>query len=141
MSYEMFFKKNQKLKSNVKFPATKALIDENGDPLLWEIKPIPVRTYDAIRIECTREIPIPGKFGMYREKIDSDRLQVKLICASVVYPDLNNKELQDSYGVMGAEELVKEMIGTSGELMQFSEFIQKYNDFEPLQEKVDEAKN
>ena len=141
MSYEMFFKKNQKLKENTTFPVTKAFTDKNGAPLLWEIKPVSVKTYDTIRMDCTKEIPIPGRYGAYREKIDSEKLQIKLICASVVYPDLNNKELQDSYGVMGAEDLVREMIGTSGELMQFSEFIQKYNDFEPLQAKVDEAKN
>ena len=88
------------------------------------------------------EVPIKGKMGQYREKLNVSKYMARLIVASVVEPDLNNKELQDSYGVMGAEDLIKEMIDNAGEYNAFAEFIQKYNGFtETIQEEVNEAKN
>ena len=41
--------------------ATKSLVDENGEPLLWEIRPIKTKEDEKLRNECTREVPIPGK--------------------------------------------------------------------------------
>ena len=66
----------------------------------------------------------------------------KMIATSVVEPNLNNKDLQDSYGVMTPEELIKEMIDNPGEYNNFARFIQEYNGFdETLNEKVEKAKN
>ena len=65
-----------------------------------------------------------------------------MIATSVVEPNLNNKDLQDSYGVMTPEELIKEMIDNPGEYNNFARFIQEYNGFdETLNEKVEKAKN
>ena len=65
----------------------------------------------------------------------------KMIAACVVYPDLNNKELQDSYGVMTPEELIKEMVDNPSEYNAFAEFVQNYNGLgESLEDKVEEAK-
>ena len=38
-----------------------------------------------------------------------------MVAASVVYPDLDNAELQDSYGVKRPEELLLEMVDDPGE--------------------------
>ena len=79
---------------------------------------------------------------MSKEKLNTSKYISRLIVASVVEPDLNNKELQDSYGVMSAEELIKEMIDDPGEYNDFALFIQTYNGFtETLQDEVEEAKN
>ena len=65
-----------------------------------------------------------------------------MIVASVVEPNLNNKDLQDSYGVMTPEDLIKEMIDDPGEYNDFASFIQNFNSFTTtLDEKVEEAKN
>ena len=59
-----------------------------------------------------------------------------------MYPNLNDKELQDSYGVMGAEQLIQEMIDDPGEYNLFMNRLQEYHGFDQsFQEKVDEAKN
>ena len=64
------------------------------------------------------------------------------MAASVVEPDLYNAELQDTYGVNTAEELITEMIDNPGEYNDFAAFIQKFNGFtETMDEKVEEAKN
>lgn len=139
--FSRFMKQNKIEKKNTKYAATKSLLDEKGDPELWEIKPITTKQNDLIRTECTRELAVAGKLGMYREKLDTNKYLAKLICASIVYPDLNNKELQDSYEVKCAEDLIVEIMDDPGEYNEFAVFIQEYNGFVPLQEKVDEAKN
>ncbi len=35
-----FLKKNKKTKENLKIAATTTLTDENGKPLLWEVRPL-----------------------------------------------------------------------------------------------------
>lgn len=138
---KLFLKDNKKVKETTVFPATKSLCDKDGNPLPWTIKAISTEESERIRESCTKDIPIKGKPGMYRQKVDTSKYIASIICASVVEPDLYNKELQDSYGVMTPEELIKAMIDNPGEYNDFANFIQNYNGFETLQDKVDEAKN
>lgn len=108
----------------------------------WKIKAVSTEEYERIREKCTTEVQVTGKPGVYRQKFNSSLFIVKLMCASVAEPDLYNKELQDSYGVMNPEDLIKQMIDNPGEYNEFAEFIQKFNGFdETLQDKVNEAKN
>lgn len=137
-----FLKQNKKAKKTTQFAATKSLCDENGDPLLWTIRPLSTKKSAAIRDECTIEVPVTGKPGLYRQKVNTDELLRKMICAAVVEPDLHNAELQDSYGVMSAEALIVEMVDNPEEFGELATFVQEYSGIdETLQEKVDEAKN
>lgn len=140
-NFKLFMKGNKKKKENQKYAVTKSLVDENGKPLEWEFKHITSKENEEIRDECTTEVQITGKFGMYRNKVDSALYVRKLITASVVYPELDNKELQESYGVMGTEDLLMEMVDDPGEYADLAEFVQKMHGFKTLQEDVDEAKN
>ena len=134
-------KQNKKTKENTKYPATKSLVDEKGNPLMWEIKPLTTKEHDYIREESSTEVAINGKKGAFRPKVNTSKYIAKLICASVVYPNLNDKELQDSYNVMTPEDLIREMIDDPSEYNNFVAFIQEYNGFGTLEEKVEEAKN
>ena len=137
-----FLKKNKIKKENIQVPATGSLVDEDGKPLLWEIRHVPTKEDNALRDECTKEIPIPGKPGMYRPKFDANLYLAKLAAKCVTFPNLNDKELQDSYGVMGAEQLVLEMLDDPKEFNDFMNRIQAYQGFDQtFQEKVEEAKN
>ena len=137
-----FLKQNKKAKKTTQFAATKSLCDENGDPLLWTIRPLSTKESAAIRDECTIEVPVTGKPGLYRQKVNTDELLRKMICAAVVEPDLHNAELQDSYGVMSAEALIVGMVDNPEEFGELATFVQEYSGIdETLQEKVDEAKN
>jgi len=137
-----FFKKNKVYKENAFFPATKSLCDEKGEPLKWEIRPLSTKEDERIRDACTREVPIPGKPNMFRHKVDATAYIGKLLAASVVYPDLYNAELQDSYDVKTPEELLKEMVDDPGEYTEFTAYIQEFNGFNvSMQEQVEEAKN
>lgn len=57
----LFMKGNKKQRTNGFYPATKSLVDKDGNPLMWEIKPISTKEDEAIRDACTFEVPIPGK--------------------------------------------------------------------------------
>lgn len=137
----LFLKKNKVVKQNTFYEATESLCDEDGKPLKWEIKPISTKENERIQEQCMIEIPIPGKPNQYRQKIKSSEYMTKLIATSVVFPDLFNAELQDSYGVSTPEALIQEIIDDSGEWNAFMQFVNQFNGFIPLQEEVDEAKN
>lgn len=140
-TFNRFMKKNKVLKTNATYAATKSLTDENGQPLLWTVKPLTTSENDAIRDECTMDIPVKGKPNMYRPKLNTSKYIAKMICASVIEPNLNDKELQDSYGVMTPDELLKEMVDDPGEYNDFAAFVQNFNGFTTMEEKVEEAKN
>lgn len=141
-NFSRFMKKNKVEKKNTTYAATKSLVDEDGNPLLWTIKPLSTRDNDNIRDDCMIEVPVKGKPNMYRPKLDTSKYIAKMICACVVEPDLYNKELQDSYGAMTPEDLLREMIDDPGEYQDFASFVQNFNGFDTtLDEKIDEAKN
>lgn len=140
-NFSAFMKSHKVQKKNVKYAATKSLCDEKGEPLLWELKPLTTKENEALRDECTKEVPVKGKPGQYRMKIDMSEYQSKLMCAAVVFPDLHDAGLQDSYGVMNPEDLLKEMIDDPAEYSDLAIKIQEISGFKSLQEDVDEAKN
>ncbi|MEE0790353.1 MAG: hypothetical protein U0M05_03540 [Clostridia bacterium] len=137
-----FLKKNKKLKENVQYAVTKSLTDEKGQPLLWEIRPLTSKETNRLTDECTFQEQVPGKPNVFRNKINSTKLLQKMMVASVVFPNLNDKDLQDSYGVMTPEELITEMVDDPGEYNNFGKYLNELNGFnEGINEKVEEAKN
>ena len=139
--FSNFMKTNKIQKQNVMHPVTKSLKDEKGEPLLWEIKPLTTKENEYIRESCIIEVPVKGKPNQYRPKVDMNKYQNMLICAAVVSPDLNDVELQNSYGVMTPEDLIKEMVDDPAEYADLMIFVQQLSGFKTLQEEVDEAKN
>ena len=138
----LFLKKNKKVKAHTYYAATKSLCDADGEPLKWEIKALTTAESEDIRTACTTEVPVTGKMGVYRPKVDSKLYIAKLIANCVVFPDLYNKELQDSYGVKTPEELVKQMVDNPVEYNNFAEFVQNFNGLdESMDDKVEQAKN
>ncbi len=137
----LFLKKNKKQRENVKYIATKSLCDENGNPLEWTIKPLTTSECEDIRESCTREVQVTGKPNLYRNKFDDRKYTAKLLAASVVEPNLYDKELQDSYGVMTPEELIVQMIDTPNEYNAFAEFITDFIGNNDINKEIEEAKN
>jgi len=83
----------------------------------------------------------PWEKGAYMPETDYDQYVGRLAVACTVFPDLNNKELQDSYQVMGAEALLKKML-TPGEYREYLSKVQEVNGFDiALEDLVEEAKN
>ena len=140
-SLSLFFKKNKKQKENVKYIATKSLCDESGKPLEWTLRALTTAENDEIRDSCTIDVPITGKPNQFRPKLNTSKYLAKLISKTVVEPNLYDKELQDSYGVMTPEELIKEMVDDPGEYSALLQFVQKLNGFTDINSDIEEAKN
>lgn len=142
MSLSAFLSKNALKIENVKYAVSARFVDEvTKKPAEWEIQAITGTEDEAIRKSCARRVPVPGKKNQYQRETDYDMYLGKLAVACTVFPDLNNKELQDSYKVMGAEALLKTML-TPGEYADYLQKVQEVCGFETsLQDEVDEAKN
>lgn len=140
--FTKFMKANKTLKEVTKYAPTKSLVDEDGKPLEFTLKPLTTKDNDAIRDACTREVPIPGKPNTYRSKIDTSLYVRKMLCACITEPNLYDKALQDSYGVMTPEDLIYEMIDDPGEYQNFAIHVQDINGFnDSFEDKVEKAKN
>ncbi len=125
-----FLKGNKRIKENFKYAPTKSICDEDGKPVEWEFKHLSSSEERLIRESCI----IGGKFN--------NTMHIrKIIAASVVYPNLNDKELQDSYGVYTPEDLLECLVDSPGEWYDLSLFIQKELGFLSIDEAITEAKN
>lgn len=127
----LFLKKNKKTRENVKYAATKSLCDENGSPLEWEIKPLNSREYDQLMADCSDD----------KGKMDWVMFRERLVTACVAEPNLNSSELQDSYGVMSAEDLLRAMVDDPLEFSAFYKFVDNMSSSGNIDEKIEQAKN
>ena len=140
--FSLFMKANKTVKENGKYAPTKSLANTEGKPLEWEFKHISSKENEDLRDSCTFEVQVKGKPNLFRPKLDSSKYLSKMIVASTVFPDLYDKELQDSYGVMTPEDLVFAIVDDPGEYNSLGEWLQEFHGFtRTLDEKVDEAKN
>ncbi len=140
--FSLFMKQNKIGKENGKYAPTTSLTDENGIPLEWEFRHITSKENENLRDSCTMEVQVTGKPNLFRPRLNSTQYITKVITNSVVYPDLYDKELQDSYGVMTPEELLYALVDDAGEYQDLMVWIQQFQRLtKGLEEKIEEAKN
>ncbi len=132
---KLFLKENKIKRENVFYRATSSLLDENGEPLAWEIRHVSTAEDERIREDCIKEA---GRGG----RLDFSLYVKRLAAASVVTPCLYNAQLQDSYGVRTPEALLCALIDDPGEYQEFVRFVQKTQGFDvSMEERVERAKN
>ena len=138
--FSIFMAGNAEKTETVKYVASKRFAID-GVPVEWEIKAIDSDLDEAIRKECTKRVPIAGKRGQFSQETDTDKYIGKMCVACTVYPDLNNADLQESYGVMGADALLKKML-RPGEYTYYKAKVMEVNGYDmSMEELVDDAKN
>ena len=127
-----FLKSNKKKKENVFFPVSEEFADEQGNILDWELRAITTDEVEKIREEST------DKNGSY----DHKKFLHKVICASVVSPNLNLVEIQDSYGVKSAEELITKILDSPSDYYKLVQKVLQVSKLdETFADKIKEAKN
>ena len=139
--FSVFMAGNANKDTNVKYVASKRFTDKEGNPVEWEIRAIDSDLDEAIRKECTKRVPIAGKRGQFNQETDTDKYIGKMCVACTVYPNLNDAELQDSWGVKSADALLKRML-LPGEYTEYKAKVMEVNGYDmSMEELVDEAKN
>lgn len=134
--FEAFLKQNKKQDETMKLAASMSFVDKNGKPLEWEIRPLKSKEAASIR-KLTNRI---GKGG--RVDVDNETFNRMAAAKATVFPDLNDKELQDSYGVMCAEDLIVEMLDKDGEFQEYVKNVMALSGYNITDtELVKEAKN
>ncbi|MGN6710725.1 phage tail assembly chaperone [Anaerocolumna jejuensis] len=137
----MFFAENAVKEENVKYAASKRFLTKDKKAVEWELCCISSKEDEDIRRSCTKKVPVPGRKGQYNSETDGNLYLGKLAARCVVFPNLNDVALQNSYGVMGADNLLKAML-KSGEYSDLIIKVQEINGFDTdMDEQVEEAKN
>lgn len=107
MSLNGFFKSNAKFLPDVKVVVSERFTNEDGSPIEWVLHPISTKKVEEI---TKRNTKTTIKNGKKESTINEENLNAELLEAVVLYPSLNDAELQDSYGVSSANELLSVML-------------------------------
>ena len=131
-NFKSFMKDNVQEAELVELP-----LKRFAEPL--KLRAIPADESDAINSRCFKNVP--GKRGRQERVFDPVAYNRGLNVAAIAYPDLNNTELQQSYGVKGADALYGKMF-LVGETSLISAKVEEISGLdETLEDQVDEVKN
>lgn len=137
--FKAFLQQNALETENIKFPVSNRFLDEKKKPIDWEIQA--VTSEEDARIRKAHMKKVSGKGGVVTQNFDAEEYLATLATRCVVYPNLNNAELQNSYGVMSAEQLIKKML-KPGEYQTLLQKVQEVNGYNlTINDLVEEAKN
>lgn len=107
-SMAAFLKKNAVQKTEVEAVISDRF-QENGAPVPWRIRVLNQKEMGLMARRCSKRI-IDAETKRERIETDNDAFIRCLIEECVVYPNLKDAALQDSYGAMGAAELAEIML-------------------------------
>ncbi|MBN1037889.1 MULTISPECIES: hypothetical protein [unclassified Clostridium] len=112
-----------------------------GKKKLMKFRPISAEMGDMIRKRNRKTKLIKGQRIM---ETDQDKYVSDLIIETTTCPDLKNSELQASWGVLGAEELLSAMKSKmrDGEFSDWSSIVGEVNGYDKsVNDLIEEAKN
>lgn len=135
-----FLAGNVEKRENKKIVVGNRFKDKDGKPVEWEIRSISAEEDEVLRKACTKKVPVVGKKNQFTQDFDANAYLAKLASKAVIFPDLNDAELQNSYGVMGAEQLIKVML-YKDEFDYLTEQLVSNTETEDVNDLIDTAKN
>lgn len=135
-----FFKQNAKIVTEVEYVASKRFTDDEGNPIVWRIRVLTNKELDKLRARFTKKVYEPGT-RTAEERMDLIAFTDELLVRTIVFPTLDDMELQNSWGVSNELDLVKAMLN-GGELIDLTRAIQEAQGFETgFEDKVKAVKN
>lgn len=108
-SMAAFMKKNAVHYTAVEVVISERFRDKAGKPIPWQIRVMSQEEMEEITEACTHRV-IDENTKQERYETDRKALGRELLEKCVIYPNLNDAALQDSYGVMGAVALAGKML-------------------------------
>lgn len=131
---EVFLNENKTKRENVFYAASSSFKDSDGNAVKWELRPVTTAEEEDIRASCS-------VYGDNGSRLDMNRYIAALVARSVVYPNLYDAKLQDSYNVKTPEALIVSMVDSPGEFGRLVKRVQQLNGFTSLDEDIAAAKN
>lgn len=139
-SLKAFMAENAIKVSEVGYVASKRFLGADREPVSWRIQPLTSEQCDEILTACKKKEFVPGTRDV-KIVTDTDKFVTELVTACVTYPNLNDAGLQNSYGAIGAADLVHKML-TPGEYMDLGNTVQQANGYDVgMGDKIKRAKN
>lgn len=131
MSLTLFFKENVvSAYDEKKVVISDRFKDEEGNPIEWILRPLSpdslLNASESATVKVGKSVDF--KTSSYFKGI---------VTKSVVYPNLNDAELQNSYGVMGAEQLLNIMLNAR----EFQKLQDECNKINGLDKSFDDLKD
>lgn len=107
MSLNGFFKSNVKTLPDIRVVVSERFTNEDGTPIEWVLHPISTKRVEEITKRNSRTTL---KNGKKETTVNEENLNAELLEEVVLFPRLNDAELQDSYGVTSVNELLSVML-------------------------------
>lgn len=144
MTLSAFFKENAEPVTIKRYVASKRFTKTNEkgekEPIEWELKALTNEEMDALRDKYKKKTRDKNTQQVIND-FNMEGFTKELTVKCVVFPNLNDASLQDSYGVVGADDLLKAML-SPGELTDLQMACQAANDYENgMGEKIKQVKN
>lgn len=131
MSLTAFLKENvANAYEEVEFIVSDRFKDEDGNPIPWKLRAM---SPDNALLATDKAALVKGKKGGFNTNIYFK----SVVAESVVYPNLRDKELQDSYGVMDPGQLLNKMLNTA----EFNRLLEKCLVINGLSKSYNDLKN
>ena len=138
--FAAFMAQNVEKVENKKVVVSHRFKDENGKPIEWEIRAITSDENNDLMRRATVNVPVQGQRGAMTREMDRQKYVAMMVATSVVFPDLRDAELQDSYGAKTPEELLGKMLYL-GEYAELASAVTELSQLDDLDAEVTEAKN
>ena len=139
MDLKAFFMENVGEMGEEEIVVSDRFKNEKNEPVPFRVKAITEMENAEIRKSCQRRTR--GKNGILNTETDIDLYLAKLVAACILYPDFKDAALQKSWGVLGADALLRRML-TAGEFSSLLASVQEVCGFDrTLDEVKDEIKN
>lgn len=133
-SFDIFFKENRSVRDCYFAEVCNDIKTEKGNVVKWKLRPLDTSEEEIIRQDSMEN----GPAGL---RLNMNKYIARLISASVIYPNLYDAALQDSYHCKTPEELLKQIVNVPGEYSALAKLVQEKNGFKSLNDEVNTAKN
>lgn len=142
MSTNPFLKQNKKAEKPIEIFVSENFIDEKGKPVPFVLKIISSEEADLISDTCIEPVIDPQTRRKVGQEVNQKRLQQELLVKSIVTPDLEDKETQDSWGAHNSVDLLNKMLNMKEKAALIKAFDKEFESSEQKSEKSEtETKN
>lgn len=139
-NFKAFMAENAIKYNEVEYVASERFVDENGKPIPWRFRILTEAESQKIRAKCKKRVT-DARTRQTSIETDNEKYNDLMIEQCVIYPNLNDAALQESYGAVGAAELARTML-LPGEYADLSMAITEANSFDSgMADKIKRVKN